>query len=366
MNRRRFLAGSSLTLAALALQACSSAPARPRTGTDAIVDAAFTGKPGTLTEGLPTYRTLHEALEAAPVFSKGWNIRVKPGTYKEKLTITQSGVRLIGENRDDTIITFDAVAGAPRTDGSGNWGTAGSATLTVRASDFLAENLTIRNSFDYPANRARGSAHPDYIRSSQAVAVYLTTGADRSAFRNVALHGYQDTLFADVGRACFEECLITGNVDFIFGGARAWFESCEIRMRSGGRTERPIGWLTAPSTQIRQRYGLVFNRCRLTRDADVLDGSTALGRPWHPSADPDAIGQSVFLDCWMDAHISASGWDSMSSTTKSGDRVTFKPEDSRFFEHRSIGPGANPARRQLEMNRRKEFSRDQVLGGWAS
>lgn len=365
-KRRQFLAQGSMSIAALSLSACAGAPARPRSGPDAIVDASFAGQPGSATGGRPTYRTLGEALEASPNFTDTWQILIKPGRYVEKLTITQSGVHLLGEDRERTILSFGAYAGQPRTGGAGTWGTNGSATLTVSAKDFSAENLTIENSFDYPGNLARGSSDPAYTRGAQAVALYITGAADRSLFRNVKLLGYQDTLFADVGRARFDKCFITGNVDFIFGAASAWFEECEIVTRSGGRTSRPIGWVTAPSTKINRKYGFVFHRCRLARETDVPDDSTLLGRPWHPSADPDAIGQSVFIDCWMDAHISSNGWDSMSSTNKSGDKLTFKPEDSRFFELRSSGPGAHVStqRRQLGEARAAEFTRDKVLDGW--
>lgn len=365
-TRRQFLSQGSLGLTALSLSACISTPPHPRTGPDAIVDASFAGLPGSRTHDRPTYRTLGEALTASPAFADGWQILVKPGRYVEKLSITQSGIHLLGEDRERTIISFGAYAGQSRTDGIGTWGTNGSATLTINAKEFRAENLSIENSFDYPANIALGSSNPAYIRGAQAVALYITGAADRCLFRNVKLLGYQDTLFADAGRTLFDQCFITGNVDFIFGSGAAWFDACEIVIRSGGRKQPPIGWITAPSTKISRKYGFVFHRSRLSREADVADGSCMLGRPWHPSADPDAIGQSVFLDCWMDAHISPDGWDAMSSTTRSGEKVSFKPEDSRFFEYRSSGPGAHvsPRRRQLDTARAADFTRDKVLDDW--
>lgn len=369
-NRRLFLALGALglsTLSTLTLSACSSTPARPRNaGPDAVVDAGFTGKAGSRINGRPNYRSLGEAIEAAPSMSRSWQILLKPGRYEEKLAISLSGLHLLGEDRERTIISFGAYAGQNRSDGVGTWGTNGSATLTVAAPDFTAENLSIENSFDYPDNVARDSSDPAYIRGAQAVAVYVTGAADRSTFRNVKLLGYQDTLFVDAGRVFFDKCYIAGNVDFIFGNATAWFEECEIVTRSGGRKSRPIGWVTAPSTKISRKYGLVFHRSRLGRGADVPDNSSPLGRPWHPSADPEAIGQSVFLDCWMDAHISSDGWDSMSSTTKGGAKMTFTPEDSRFFEYRSNGPGAvsSPKRRQLTEAQAADYTRDKVFGDW--
>lgn len=363
-DRRHFLTRSTLSLAALGLGACASTPAKPKDAPDSYVDASFKGKAGSLINGRPTYTSVQDALDAAPVFGDWW-IHIKPGRYIEKLTVMKSGLRLTGENRDTTFLSFDAFAGLIKPTG-GLWGTDGSATLTIKATDFSAENLCIENTFDYLGNMARDRNSPDFIRGSQALALYIGGQSDRCSFRNVKLLGYQDTLCPFVGRAYFERCLIAGNVDFIFGGGQAWFEDCELRSRPAGYITTKAGYVTAPSTHISQKYGFVFNRCKLSREAGVPDACVALGRPWHPNGAPDAIGQSVLLHCWMDAHITANGWDSMSSTTKSGERVTFTPEESRFFEYKSIGPGATsgPKRFQLPEARLAEFTRDKVLDGW--
>ena len=86
-------------------------------------------------------------------------------------------------------------------------------------------------------------------------------------------------LWKDGKRSYFENCLVVGRTDYIYGGAVAWFENCEIRSWGGG-------WITAPSTRGDQPYGFVFHRCRFTyapnspRNGD--DGRPiAIGRPWH-------------------------------------------------------------------------------------
>ncbi|MDO6388369.1 pectinesterase family protein [Uliginosibacterium sp. 31-12] len=363
-DRRQFLTRSSVAFAALGLGACASTPAQPKDGPDSVVDASFTGKAGSLINGRPTYQTVQQALDAAPVFGDWW-VQLKPGRYVEKITVMKNGLRLTGEDRERCILSFDAYAGQVKPTG-GFWGTDGSATLTIRGTDFSAENLTIENSFDYLGNMARDRSSPDFIRGSQALAVYIGGQADRCSFRNVNLLGYQDTLCPHVGRSYFERCLIAGNVDFIFGGGQAWFEECELRARPAGYATTKVGYLTAPSTHVSQKYGFIFNRCRLSREAGVPDATVALGRPWHPNGAADAIGQSVFLECWMDAHITAEGWDSMSSTTKTGERVTYTPEQSRFFEYRSSGPGAaiNARRRQLTDAQLADFTRNKLLGSW--
>lgn len=116
-------------------------------------------------------------------------------------------------------------------------GTFATATLTVEATDFRAENLTIENSFDFLATDALPSDHTDKVNGTQAVALETGLNSDRAAFRNVRLLGYQDTLFVQAGRSYFVDSVIEGNVDFIFGAGQALFENSDIVTRPRG-TER--------------------------------------------------------------------------------------------------------------------------------
>jgi pectinesterase len=353
MNRREFTLGA----ASLLLSGVAHARAKPF---DAIV-----GRDG--------FASLGEAIERAPRDAQEpFRILLREGVWREKLTIDKPFVHLIGEHRDRTIISFDAWSGQVSPDGE-RWGTRRSATLSIAAPDFAASNLTIANGFDYDA--AVANPPPSAAQGYQAVALALNPGADRSSFENVFLDGHQDTLMSDAGRASFRECRIRGHVDFIFGAGTAWFDACDIvaRMRAR-RDDDKVGYLTAPSTLRSTAYGLVFHRCRLSKEHDVPAGSYALGRPWRPTTNfadgrygnPDAVGQSVFLECWMDDHIDAAGWDRMGYGTKEGARAYVEPADARFREYRSRGPGAkrHPARVMLTRAEANEFARERVLGGW--
>ena len=161
------------------------------------------------------------------------------------------------------------------------------------------------------------------------------------------------------------------------GAGQTVFEACDIVSRPRTKPNvNPLGYVTAPSTQITERYGLVFLRCKLLKENDnVTLNSTALGRPWHPAvnrqdgryADPDAIGSSVFIECFMDDHITTEGWYSMTGQQKIGpDRTVFYPKDSRFFEYKSIGPGAkiNSQRRQLIDEQAAVYTGRKALSDW--
>ncbi|TAG77592.1 MAG: pectin esterase [Betaproteobacteria bacterium] len=384
-RRRCFTTPAALAMSSI-LGGCAWLPTsddtpRARSCTNAVVDEKFSGPAGALIRGVPYFRTLQQALDAVPdQHAHGvWRIAIRKGRYREKLEIRKSNVHLIGEERESTFISFDAYAGQTRPSGVGTWTTYGCATLTVRAPGFAASSLTIENSFDYLSNDAKSPTDPSYTNDPQAVALMLASGSDKAVLRNVSMTGYQDTLFVDAGRSYFRDCCVSGNVDFIFGAGQAVFEACEIVSRPRRKPNvAPHGYVTAPSTQLQERHGLLFLHCKLIREnAQVPANSHALGRPWHPAvtfpdgryADPNAVGSSVFIECFMDDHIAEVGWWSMTGLQKSGPtRTVFLPEDSRFFEYRSHGPGAskpgNVKRRQLSSADAARYTLADVFSDW--
>ncbi|HKG91264.1 MAG TPA: pectinesterase family protein [Gemmatimonadaceae bacterium] len=358
-----FARAFAAALLSLTLLGCASAGRRGRASYQAVVDARHTGAEGALVSGVPTFRTIGAALAAAPAAEGGEGrpqhvIYVRNGRYREKLSVSRPNVTLRGESRDGTVLTYDDAADTPKPGGAGGTlGTRGSYTIRVAAPDFHAESLTIENGFDFPANARKADGDPTKRRNTQAVAVLTDSASDRAVFENVRLSGYQDTLFANAGRHYFGRCVILGHVDFIFGAGQAVFEECDIVSRDRGD---PLnnGYVAAPSTRDTQPYGFLFLRSRLLKESPALaKGSVALGRPWHPGGRPDAIGSAVFVDCWMDDHISARGWEPMSG---------FRAEDARFYEYGSRGPGAiaSPTRRVLSAAESANYTPEKVLRGW--
>ena len=365
MGHRRGLWWAALC-AASSLVAPRSAHARSPQSYAAVVDAAFAGRSGDSTLGAPTFRTLGAALTSLPANGGARAvIFIRPGRYREKLTIDRPRITLRGESRDRTILTFDAAAGAAAP-GGGTYGTRGSFTLRIVAPDVRVEHVTIENAFDYPGNAAKPATDSTKLRDAQAVALMLDSGSDRAAFVDVRILGHQDTLFPNAGRSWFSHCEIAGSVDFIFGAGQAVFEDCVIVSRDrGSRTNN--GYVTAASTSTRDSVGFLFLRTRLTKERpSMAPASVSLGRPWHPFGDPQAVGSVAFVDCWMDDHIGAKGWERMSSTDSTGARVWWEPESARFFEYRTTGPGAvaSPSRRVLSPAEAARYGKRAVLGDW--
>jgi pectinesterase len=332
----------------------------------AVVDARHGGADGETVAGVPTYRTIGAAVAAAPADGReAFVIAVRNGRYREKLSIDRPSIHLVGESRDGTVLTYDVAAGH-LSPGGGPYGTRGSWTLRVAAPGFRLERMTVENGFDFMANAAKADSDSTKLRGTQAVAVMLDSGSDRAVFRDCRLSGHQDTLFPNAGRSYFQRCEILGSVDFIFGAGRAVFDDCDIVSRDRGSPTNN-GYVTAPSTPIAQPYGFLFVNSRLRKETPwMAPNSVTLGRPWHPSGRPDAIGGAVFIDTWMDDHVGARGWSPMTSTDAAGTRVEHQPEDARFFEHGTTGPGAvaSPTRRVLTPEQAAEYTIIRVLDGW--
>jgi pectinesterase len=232
-------------------------------------------------------------------------IFVKAGTYHELLYVQREKhfVVLVGEDPLRTVITYGLKAGDIGPDGK-RIGTFRTPTAYIDADDFTAENLTFEN-----------AAGPN----GQALA--LRVDGDRVVFRNCRFLGWQDTIFLDRGRQYFEDSLIAGHVDFIFGGATAFFERCRLHALGNG-------YLTAASTPQDAAYGFVFAHGSITGEPEV---KSYLGRPWR------AYAAVVFLDTSMSDIVRPEGWHNWDRPER--ERTT------RYGEFGTTGSGARSARR---------------------
>ncbi len=282
-------------------------------------------------DGSGNFTKIQDAIDAVPSNSdRRTVIYIKRGLYNtEKLIVPsdKKNVTFIGESRDETIISYHIYdCNSP---GSGNKCPAAdaakwtgenirtSSTITLQGDGFRAENLTFQN-----------TAGP----VGQALAI--TVKSDKNVFLNCNFLGYQDTIYLwDAGkRSYFENCLVLGRTDYIYGGGIAWFENCEIRSWGGG-------WITAPSTPRSQPYGYVFNNSRFTyatnspRAGD--DGNLVrIGRPWHE------YPKVAILNSYMTEKIHPEGWGD-----KWGMDYSDTSPDLHLYEYNNTGPGADMSQR---------------------
>ncbi len=320
----------------------------------ASADAPDRGHRPTVLKVPSQYPTVQDAVNTVPAGNtEPVTIKLAPGTYREKVRIgdEQHRISLVGTGRDrgDTKIVFNTPQGELKPDGT-TQGSSGSATVMVRGDDFTARNLTIANDFDEGAFDINGE---------QALAV-KTTG-DRLFFEDVALLGNQDTLMTDspvlteISRVYVRDSYIEGDVDFIYGRASTVIEDSVIKALSRG-SDLNNGYLTAPSTWKDNPYGILITDSTVLSDAPA--GTFHLGRPWHPSGNPDAIGQMLIRDTKLPAAIKAAPWTDMSG---------FSWRDARFAEYRTYGPGAapeGPDRPQLDPALADDHETADYLRGW--
>ena len=177
----------------------------------------------------------------------------------------------------------------------------------------------------------------------QAIALYID--GDGIVLENCQLRGHQDTLFLAPlpdkeiipggftgpkqfterkrRTVYFKNCRIEGGVDFIFGGATAYFDSCEF-------VSVEEGYVFAPSTPEDVEVGFVVKDCRFTAAEGVENGSCFIARPWRNFA------HVSLMNCYLGDHINPAGFDDWGKTEAHA--------TVRFYEEGSFGPGADGIR----------------------
>lgn len=271
--------------------------------------SAATDTPDTLVvakDGSGKFATLWDALEDCRAFMDYHKvIFVKKGVYKEKVIVPSwlTNIEILGEDRDETIITYDDHANLYIEGTENKMGTFRSYTVKVEGNDITFKNITLENNSG---------------RKGQALALH--TEGDRLKFVNCRFLGNQDTIYTGVAgtRLYFKDCYIEGTTDFIFGPSIAWFEGCTIHSLINS-------YVTAASTPLEYEYGYVFNRCKLTA-AEGVD-KVFLGRPWRPYA------YTLFMNCELGGHISPAGWHNWGKAENE--------QTARYAEYNNSGEGAN-------------------------
>lgn len=290
-------------------------------------------------------------------FSSPVTLFLHSGVYRERVTITRPFLTLVGESADHTILTGGLYARMPHSS-TGKLGTFRSYSCMIDTHDFTACNLTFENT---------AGKGPEV---GQALAMYAD--GDRLMFKNCRFLGGQDTLFTaplppkelepngfigpkqfaprTPGRHYYKNCYIEGDIDFIFGGAVAYFENCQFHSKDIGR---PVNsFVTAASTPQNQPYGYVMQSCRFT--GSCPDHTAYLGRPWREYA------KTVLLNCEIEKHIREEGWDDWGKTAAR--QTVF------FAEYLSSGPSGNMTKRPgwvhiLTSAEASYYSRQLVLQG---
>ena len=253
-------------------------------------------------DGSGDFTTIQEAIHSVTTTHRSpVIILVRMNEYKEQVVVDRDNIRIVGEARDRTIITWgNGTETAQGADG----------TFVVTGRNVEVENLTVRF---------------ESTEKMMAQTAAVIAAADRGVWRNCRLEAPETAVICGCpesaseqaqmlaeGRVYFENCTIQGSRQLVSGSSCAWFEGCTLQMLSGG------GDYTAFRTPHGQAYGAVFHRCTLKGECG--EGEAFLGELGEADA------QAVFLDCEMDGHVAPSGFRVQSEdaypTEKSGEYRT--------------------------------------------
>lgn len=243
--------------------------------------------------------------------SDGDEIRLKSGVYRQKVCLSKS-LRVVGEDRDKTIITFDDYAKKIHADGK-EYNTFRTYTFCVCADGVVLENLTVENS----------NTHPEEVGQCVALSVH----GDAFYAKNVVLRSTQDTLFLSPfpddlvvrydgfipkrqlykeGKSVhlFEDCEIYGTVDYVFGCAEGRFYNCKF---VNVYDKRGTGFVAAPAHCLSEENGFCFVSCEFLSDG-AGESTVYLARPWRD------FGKCTFIDCKLGKHVKSELFDKWNDT----------------------------------------------------
>lgn len=262
-------------------------------------------------DGSGNFKTINDALKAMPAtYSGRYIIYVKAGVYNEKILIEKQKPNLFiyGDGSKKTVVTGNAnYKAGVKTDQT--------ATFAVQAPGFICKNMGFRN-----------TAGPE---GHQAVAFRIN--ADLAVLHRCRFDGYQDTLYVQSGRHFFRNCVVSGTVDFIFGGGASILQNCLIIVR------RPLDnqfvAVTAPAGDLPdENSAIVIHNSRIRPDTKLFPDrfkiKSYLGRPWK------AYAKTVVMETEIGDLIQPEGWKEWEG----------KPEHSKtayFAEFQNRGPGSD-------------------------
>lgn len=318
------------------------------TNYDMVVDAASDAADGTEVNGIPVYRTVQAAVDAAPADgTEKTVILIRSGDYEERLVVGKPNISLVGEDRDGVRIhcyPADLYPGDSDYEAGGDMSKRCAVYVTSAAAGFSAENLTFANDYDYGTPDGKSNKSADALRCD----------ADQAVFVNVRISGVQDSLYMNSGHQYFYRCRIEGLIDFIYSGddARALFDDCEI-VFVYEETHSDSGYVCAPRTAADASYGLIFKDCAVFGEEGLTGGEGTdfrLARPWGSD------GYIVWINCYMGSILNAEEpYAEMSGNTW---------QAARFYECGSYGPGyaVNANRPQISPDEAEAMLTTEALG----
>lgn len=235
-------------------------------------------------------------------------------------------------------------------EGNGSlWG----GVFIVRGDNFIAEDTTFKNTYNYEVTEAektdiagttmsadRLAENADvtaYVYKERSNAFYIE--ADNIECYNCKILSSQDTLGRNGSKnnnyhTYFNNCVIGGNVDYICGEFSAVFDNCELQWKTykddekdAAKNNAKLGYITAAKTS-----PYVFRNCKVTTDG-VSTGTVTgyYGRTWGAGSNVTFIGTQT------NGYVLEDGWGEMS--TGDGTSAVFKEYNNVSGENAFVTKG---------------------------
>lgn len=235
-------------------------------------------------------------------------------------------------------------------EGNGSlWG----GVFIVRGDNFIAEDTTFKNTYNYEVTEAektdiagttmsadRLAENADvtaYVYKERSNAFYIE--ADNIECYNCKILSSQDTLGRNGSKnnnyhTYFNNCVIGGNVDYICGEFSAVFDNCELQWKTykddekdAAKNNAKLGYITAAKTS-----PYVFRNCKVTTDG-VSTGTVTgyYGRTWGAGSNVTFIGTQT------NGYVLEDGWGEMS--TGDGTSAIFKEYNNVSGENAFVTKG---------------------------
>lgn len=153
-------------------------------------------------------------------------------------------------------------------------------TVNFAGNDWTIKNITFINSTPNGGTQAEA----------------IKFGGDRCIILGCKFYSYQDTQLLE-GKVYLKDCFIEGDVDFVWGTGTVFFQSCELRANDNG------GY-NVMARNDNTKHGYAFADCKLTRKSTATT-TQSLARDAGASY---PYAEVVYLNCFMDSHIPAIGW----------------------------------------------------------
>ncbi len=235
-------------------------------------------------------------------------------------------------------------------EGNGSlWG----GVFIVRGDNFIAEDTTFKNTYNYElteaektdiagttlsVNRlAKDADVTAYAFKERSNAFYIE--ADNIECYNCKILSSQDTLGRNGSKnnnyhTYFNNCVIGGNVDYICGEFAAVFDNCELQWKTykddekdAAKNNAKLGYITAAKTS-----PYVFRNCKVTTDG-VSTGTVSgyYGRTWG------AGSNATFIGTQTNGYVLEDGWGEMS--TGDGTSAIFKEYNNVSGENAFVTKG---------------------------